>query len=86
MTLMKLCSFSQADIEDLKRKADVSLLNAKVDHKQMQLAIQRGMTPLEDAFANFMDLMKKQMASVVSQSDLAKVCLCIVIHPLAICV
>ena len=51
----------------------MSLLNTKVDHKQMQISIQRSMTPLEDAFTNFMDLMKKQMASAVSQGEFTKV-------------
>ena len=68
------CFLFQADVESLKKKADVSLLNTKVDHKQMQLSIQRSMTPLEDAFTNFMELMKKQMASAVSQTTFGKVC------------
>jgi hypothetical protein len=63
----------KADAEDLKKKADVSLVNTKVDHKLMQVTIQRSMTPLESAFSNFMDLMKKQMENAVSQNELGKV-------------
>jgi hypothetical protein len=76
---MHHCSFFihslivKADVEDLKKKADVSLVNTKVDHKLMQVTIQRSMTPLESAFSNFMDLMKKQMENAVSQNELGKV-------------
>ena len=63
----------KADKEDLDGKADVSQMNKKVDYKQMQIAIQSTISPLEEAFSNFMDLMKKQMSNLITQNVLDEV-------------